>query len=46
MLLDVRLAGLIDPFQARMRASAFGPELPGCDGPRAGSRGAARTDGG
>ena len=27
MLLDVRLAGLIDPFQARMRASAFGPEL-------------------
>ena len=27
MLLETRLAGLVDPFQARMRASAFGPEL-------------------
>lgn len=27
MFLDTRLAGLVDPFQARIRASAFGPEL-------------------
>ena len=27
MFLETRLAGLVDPFQARMRASAFGPEL-------------------